>query len=71
MSYIDIKYARLVGGRMDLFKEKNSNLYNLDAPTVVTLRSRSPKLGVIFSLKVVILSLSAITVLSVEPWVIS
>lgn len=32
MSYIDLKYARLVGGRLDLFKEKHSNLYNFRCP---------------------------------------
>ena len=32
MSYIDIKYARLVGGRLDKFKEKKSGLYNFRCP---------------------------------------
>lgn len=32
MSYVDVKYARLVGGRLDLFKEKKSNLYNFRCP---------------------------------------
>ena len=32
MSYIDTKYARLVGGRLPLFKEKKSNLYNFRCP---------------------------------------
>jgi hypothetical protein len=32
MSYVDVKYARLVGGRLDLFKEKKSDLYNFRCP---------------------------------------
>lgn len=32
MSYVDVKYARLVGGRLDLFKEKKTNLYNFRCP---------------------------------------
>ncbi len=32
MSFIDIKYARLVGGRLDKFKEKKSGLYNFRCP---------------------------------------
>ena len=32
MSYIDIKFARLVGGRLDKFKEKKSGLYNFRCP---------------------------------------
>ena len=32
MSYIDIKYARLVGGRLDKFKEKKAGLYNFRCP---------------------------------------
>jgi len=32
VSYIDIKYARLVGGRLDKFKEKKSGLYNFRCP---------------------------------------
>ena len=32
MSYVDVKYARLVGSRLDLFKEKKSDLYNFRCP---------------------------------------
>tara|TARA_B100002052_G_scaffold105590_1_gene97305 strand:- start:694 stop:1686 length:993 start_codon:yes stop_codon:yes gene_type:complete len=32
LSYIDIKFARLVGGRLDKFKEKKSGLYNFRCP---------------------------------------
>ena len=32
MSYVDVKYARLVGSRLDNFKEKKSNLYNFRCP---------------------------------------
>ena len=32
MSYVDVKYARLVGSRLDLFKEKKTNLYNFRCP---------------------------------------
>ena len=32
MSYIDVKYARLVGGRLDKFKEKKPGLYNFRCP---------------------------------------
>ena len=32
MSYVDVKYARLVGGRLELFKEKKSTLYNFRCP---------------------------------------
>ena len=32
MSFIDIKYARLVGGRLGKFKEKKSGLYNFRCP---------------------------------------
>ena len=32
MSYVDVKYARLVGGRLDNFKEKKTNLYNFRCP---------------------------------------
>ena len=32
MSFIDVKYARLVGSRLDRFKEKKSTLYNFRCP---------------------------------------
>jgi len=32
MSYVDVKYARLVGGRLDKFTEKKSTLYNFRCP---------------------------------------
>jgi transcription elongation factor Elf1 len=32
MSFIDIKYARIVGSRLDKFKEKKSTLYNFRCP---------------------------------------
>ena len=32
MSFIDVKYARLVGGRLDKFKEKKPGLYNFRCP---------------------------------------
>ena len=32
MSYVDVKYARLVGSRLDNFKEKKTNLYNFRCP---------------------------------------
>ena len=71
MSYVDVKYARLVGGRLELFKEKSQHSITFDAPIAVTLRSRSPKQGVIFSRKEMTLFTSVIIVEWVGLLVIS
>mgnify|MGYP003337808618 FL=1 len=52
MSYVDVKYARLVGGRLDLFKEKKSDLYNFRCPYCGdSQKQKSKARGYLFSMK--------------------
>ena len=66
MSYVDVKYARLVGSRLDLFKEKKTTYTILDALIAETHRNTSLKQEGIFLSKVLILYSSVTTVVLVE-----